>query len=313
VTFLPGRPIQQRTRGNGGWVNGDAVFIGANPPDGAVINYYQRTRHVFGRMKLEIFDSAGKLVDTLPASKRKGVNRVVWSMQTKPPRVPTAAQAAFAATSGPRVLPGEYTVRLTKGDQVVEQKLAVGLDRRATFTAEDRKLQYDEAMRAQAVFGRMTDLVDRLNGLKGLALARVAGLPAGDPLKVQGQKFADDIDVLRKEIVATKEGGAITGEERLREHLDQAYGAILSYEGRPGDYQVERINVLDRELRGVEERAKALIDGELPKLNEALKGKGLETLSRAGAEQEGARLAALKALEQARERAVVGTVREERD
>ena len=174
-------------------------------------------------------------------------------------------------------------------------------------------MQYDEAMLAQAVFGRMTDLVDRLNGLKGLALARVAGLPAGDPVKAQGQKFADDIDVLRKEIVATKEGGAITGEERLREHLDQAYGAILSYEGRPGDYQVERINVLDRELRAVEDRAKALIDNDLPKLNEALQGKGLETLSKASAEQEGARLAALKSLEQARERAAVGTAREERD
>jgi photosystem II stability/assembly factor-like uncharacterized protein len=313
VSFLPGRPIQQRIRGQGGWVNGDAVFIGANPPDGAVINYYQKTRHVFGRMKLEVFDSSGKLVDTLPASKRKGINRVVWSMQTKAPRVPTAAQAAFAATSGPRVRPGEYTVRLTKGDQVIEQKLAVGLDRRATYTADDRKVQYDEAMHAQAVFGRMTDLVDRLNGLKGLALARVAALPAGDPVKAQGQKFADDIDVLRKEIVATKEGGAITGEERLREHLDQAYGAILSYEGRPGDYQVERINVLDRELRAVEDRAKALIDGDLPKLNEALQGKGLETLSKASAEQEGARLAALKSLEQARERAAVGTAREERD
>jgi photosystem II stability/assembly factor-like uncharacterized protein len=313
VAFLPGRPIQQRIRGNGGWVNGDAVFVGANPPDGAVINYYQRTRHVFGRMKLEVLDSAGNLVDTLPASKRKGINRVVWSMQTKPPRVPTAAQAAFSATSGPRVLPGAYTIRLTKGDQVVEQKLDVGLDRRATYTAADRKVQFDEAMHAHGVFGRMTDLVDRLNGLKALALDRVAALPAGDPVKAQGQKFADDIDVLRKEIVATKEGGAITGEERLREHLDQAYGALLSYEGRPGDYQVERVRVLDRELKAVEDRATALVADGLPKLNEALKGKGLETIALASAEQEGARLAALKSLEEAQERAAVGTVREERD
>jgi photosystem II stability/assembly factor-like uncharacterized protein len=313
VTFLPGRPVQQRIRGNGGWVEGDARFSGANPPGGAVINYYQKTRHVFGRMKLEIFDSAGQLVDTLPASKRKGLNRVEWSMQTKPPRVPTAAQAAFSATSGPRVVPGTYTVRLTKGDQVLEQKLDVGLDRRATFSAADRKVQYDEAMHAQAVFGRMTDLVDRLNGLKGLALERVAGLPAGDPVRAQGQKFADDIDVLRKEIVATKEGGAITGEERLREHLDQAYGAVLSYEGRPGDYQVARIDVLDHELKGVEDRAAALLGSDLPKLNDALRGKGLETLSMAGAEREGARLAALKSLEAAQQRAAVGTVQQERD
>ena len=43
---------------------------------------------------------------------------------------------------------------------------------------------------------------------------------------------------MRKQIVATTEGGAITGEERLREHTDQLYGAILSFEGKPADYQV---------------------------------------------------------------------------
>ena len=44
----------------GGWVNGDAAFVGANPPDDAVITYYQRKRHIFGDMKLEVLDSAGK-------------------------------------------------------------------------------------------------------------------------------------------------------------------------------------------------------------------------------------------------------------
>jgi hypothetical protein len=210
-------------------------------------------------------------------------------------------------------LPGQYIVRLTKGDQVLEQKIDVGLDRRASFTLADRKVQYFEAMRAHALFGRMTDLVDRLNGLKGLALERAAGLPAGDALRPPLQRFADDIDVLRKEIVATKEGGAITGEERLREQLDHAYGALLSYEGRPGDYQVERVNVLERELKAVEDRAAALIERDLPKLNESLRGRGIEAITVASAEREGARLAALKSFEEAEERAAVGVVREERD
>ena len=313
VAFLPGRPIQQRIQGGGGWVEGDAKFSGANPPPGAMINYYQQTRHVFGRMKVEVFDGAGKLVDTLPASKRKGLNRVVWSMQSKPPRVPTAAQTAGAARSGPRVLPGTYTVRLTKGDQVLEQKVEVGLDRRASFTLDDRKAQYDEAMRAHALFGRMTDLIDRLNGLKALAMGRAAGLPATDALQQPLQGFTEQIDGLRKEIVATKEGGAITGEERLREYLDQAYGALLSYEGRPGDYQVARINALEQDLKAVEDRTKTLVDRDLPKLNELLRERGVESITMASAEREGARYAALKAFEEGTERAAVGTVREERD
>src|SRR5450756_2169258 len=96
-------------------------------------------------MKLEILDASGRVVDTPPAGKRKGINRVLWSMQEKPPRVPTAAAAAGGST-GPRVLPGTYTVRLTKGAQVVETPLVVSLDPRAPFTSADRKAQYDAAM-----------------------------------------------------------------------------------------------------------------------------------------------------------------------
>ena len=54
----------------------------------------------------------------LAASQRRGLNRVVWSLQVKPPRVPRAATLAYNASQGPRVPPGTYTVRLTKGDRV---------------------------------------------------------------------------------------------------------------------------------------------------------------------------------------------------
>ena len=301
VTFLPGGPPQQRIQGNGGWVEGDAKFVGQNPPNGAVINYYQKARHVFGRIKLEVFDSQGNLVDTPPAGKRKGINRAVWTMVTKPPRVPTAAQAAFSATSGPRVVPGKYTVRLTKGEQVIEETIEVGLDRRATFSAEDRKVQFQEVMRAHALFGRMSDLVERLNGIKALVEQREAGLKAGDAMMKRLTAFTDQVETLRKEIVATKEGGDITGEERLREHLDHAYGALNSYEGRPGDYQIERVNVLEQDFDDVSRRATMLLENELPKVNDALKKQNLEPITVAQAEDEGARMTAVRDFTRAQE------------
>ena len=66
-------------------------------------------------------------------------------MREKPPRVPPAAQIAFAGTPVRALLPGDYTVRLTKNGKVYETKLTVGLDRRAKFTEADRKAQYDAA------------------------------------------------------------------------------------------------------------------------------------------------------------------------
>ena len=50
---------------NGGWNEGDAAFNGPSRSNSAYITYYQRSRHIFGDMKIEIFDSAGKLVDTI--------------------------------------------------------------------------------------------------------------------------------------------------------------------------------------------------------------------------------------------------------
>ena len=61
AAFVQGKPSQQRLNAGGGWPEGNATFVGSNPADGATITYYQKKRHIFGKMKIEIFDSEGKL------------------------------------------------------------------------------------------------------------------------------------------------------------------------------------------------------------------------------------------------------------
>src|SRR5206468_11249609 len=207
---------------------------GNNPPDAAVITYYKRSRLLFGKVKLEVVNSSGRIIDELPGSKRPGLNRVTWTMREKPPRVPPAAQIAFAGTCGPRLVPGVYTVRLTKAGKVSETRLTVGLDRRAKFTEADRKSQFDAAMKAHALFGDESALMDRILFLRKDLAKSGAVLPEDDTLRKHVSDFDGKVDAVRKKIVATTEGGAITGEERLREHTDQLYGALLSYEGKPG-------------------------------------------------------------------------------
>jgi photosystem II stability/assembly factor-like uncharacterized protein len=279
VAFVSARPVQQRIEGQGGWANGDAVFVGDNPPDAAVINYYQRERHLFGKMKLEVLDSSGRVVDELPASKRPGLNRVMWTMRAKPPRVPPAAQIAAAGIRGPRLVPGDYTVRLTKAGKVYDTKLKIGLDRRAKFSPGDRKSQFDAAMRVVALFGDESALMDRIVGLRNALAQSGEALPEGDELRKQLSDFDGKIDGVRKKIVATTEGGAITGEERLREHTDQLYGAILSYEGKPAAYQLAYIDTLKRELGDVTKQFDQLLTHDLPVLNDSLKSKGQQPLS----------------------------------
>jgi len=275
ATFLEGRPAQQRINTSGGWPEGSAAFSGPNPPNGAWITYYQRKRHIFGRMKLEVFDSTGKLVDTLPSNNRRGISRVEWPMRLKAPRVPRAAIAAFDASEGPRVVPGTYTVKMTRGNDTYTEQLAVGLDPRVKFSVEDRKQNFDASMRVYYLLGDMSFDVERINGIRD-ALAERAGHLEKDPaLAKHLQDLSLQADAMRKDIVATKEGGAITGEERIREKTTALYGTLLSYEGRPAEYQLARIDSLKKELGDVEDKFDAFLAKELPSANKSLAQKKL--------------------------------------
>ena len=278
-TFLTGRPAIQDIQGGGGWAEGDATYVGPNPASGMVITYYQKSRHVFGKLKLEVLDDKGEVLTSLPASIRRGVNRVVWDMHAAPPRVPTAAQIAGASTQGPRVPPGVYTVRLSDNGRVSEEKINVGLDPRDAFTVADRQAQYDAVLKGRDLFNRMSDLVDQIKGLQMAALQLAQGLPDGDPVKAQLMELVDHAQDQRKLIVATKEGGAITGEIRIRENADDVYGALMSYEGAPAKYQTDRVASLSRELDDVQAAFGAIEAKELPGVNAALEKKGLKPIT----------------------------------
>jgi hypothetical protein len=167
---------------------------------------------------------------------------------------------------------------MTKGGKVSETKLTVGLDRRAKFNEADRKAQFDAAMKVHALFGDESALMDRILFLRGAVKKTAGALPEGDELRKPVSDLDAKIDAVRKQIVATTEGGAITGEERLREHTDQLYGAILAYEGKPGDYQIANIDALRKELEDVTKEFEQLVTKDLPALNDALKAKGKEAI-----------------------------------
>jgi len=279
AVFLGARPVEQRIEASGGWVNGAAAFVGANPPDGAVITYYQRTRHLFGKLKIDIRDAQGKVIDEVPASTRRGINRVVWTMHLRPPRVPPAAQLAQAGTQGPRVLPGPYTVHMEKNGKIYETTLTVGLDSRVTWSEAERKAQYEAATKVYALFNAESALFDRIAGLReAVADAGEHGHPSA-ALLARLKGFDASLDSVRKKIVATTEGGAITGEERLREHTDQLYGAITSWDGPPSDYQLENIAALSAQLSDISQEFEHLTATDLPALNRALHEAGAPPLA----------------------------------
>ena len=205
--------------------------------------------------------------------------------------MPTAASAAFGATVGPRLLPGTYTVRMTRGTAVYTTPLKIVPDPRAKYSPQERKAQFDLALHLSDLLGEMTFTVDRMNGIRHALEKRAAALPASDPLVGRLNAASAHVDDLRKKIVATKEGGMITGEERLRENLCDLYGNVVSYEGRPSQTQVERAAAIAHELGDVEKSLESWAAADLPRINSDLEASGakqVELLTRQEWSKEGA-------------------------
>jgi hypothetical protein len=128
------------------------------------------------------------------------------------------------------------------------------------------------------MFGAMSQLVDRIELAKQSAAARRKALQGGDVLGKTLAALEGRLDDLKKVIVATKEGGAITGEERIREHADHLYSALLGYEGRPAKYLLERIDVLNRELDEVKVEFESLAARQIRPLDGELQRRKLEPI-----------------------------------
>jgi hypothetical protein len=258
--------------------DGDAEFNGQSPDEFASIVYYQKKRHIFGDLKFEIYNQKGELVSTLSGDKRKGLNRLPWAMRMKPPRVPAGAGIVpnMFAIIGPRVPLGTYTVKMIKGQQTYTSTLELAPDPRANYSPEDRALQQQTVMKLYTEMARLTFVAESVVDVRDQARKRLAQLPANSPAAKDVQRLADSMEELRARLVAVKEGGGITGEEKLREKLGELYGSVNGYDGRPSQSQLDSLQTLLGELDKAEADFQKTANAQLQSVNPALEKEKLE-------------------------------------
>lgn len=278
ATFVESRPSVLTIPAFEFGFNGDAEYVGRSASESALITYYQKKRHIFGDLKFEVYDPAGKLVSTIPGSKRRGLNRIEWSMRMKPPKVPPAAALVpnFFSFVGPRIMEGAYTVKMIKNKDVYTTELKIVPDPRSKHTREDRAMQYETVMKLYNMLGQLTYVVDTITDARDQGKDRAAKLPAGDPTRKRVEDLAKSLEAIRSKIVATKEGGGITGEEKIREQMGSLYGSVNGYEGRPTRSQIDRMTALGKEFDAVAAEFEALTKKELSAVNGALEKAKLE-------------------------------------
>lgn len=150
-----------RTPGSGGFQLPPNAAFGANPPNGAVIHYYLKTRPK--EITLEFTDAGGKTIrkftgkppiEGAPAPPPNpnepnlttdiGLNRFVWNY-----RLPNAVGLPGlimwgGSLAGPRVAPGNYQVKFAvDGKLISTETFAVKADPRLSTTQAEFQKQFD--------------------------------------------------------------------------------------------------------------------------------------------------------------------------
>jgi photosystem II stability/assembly factor-like uncharacterized protein len=279
VAMLPSRPSPLAILSSEQRFDGDATFSAGALDESATITYYLKKRHIVGDSRVEIYDAAGKLVSTLPAGKRRGINRVEWPMRLPAPKMPAGNSIILGggAFFGPRMPEGTYTVKLVKGKDVYTSTVQLVADPRSTYTAEDRALQQKTVLRLYGMIASFNSLTERVLGLRDQANARAAKLSGGD--KKQLTDMANKLGSMHKTLVATREGGWLSGEEELRERLGGLYGAVNTYDGRPSESQLTEMETLSKQLDQKVAAFDALVKQELAAANRVLKNRKVDEIT----------------------------------
>ena len=210
--FKPGDAVRVRRN-----VNGDTPFPpevphAANPPLGAILYYYLRSKPA-GDVTLDVLDASGNVVRRLssapipplpdpppavpdywlekprPMPVEAGLNRINWNIRYDNPPAFTHNYAQVmgavagdtpASPEGPLALPGVYTLKLTVDGRTYTQTLTVKNDPRSPASAADLRAQHELQMKLSEGAAEAWDGYKQVTAMRDAVAAVTHANPPAD-------------------------------------------------------------------------------------------------------------------------------------
>jgi photosystem II stability/assembly factor-like uncharacterized protein len=297
------------TRWLGGWSNaGSSAGAGANPLDGATLNYYLPTE-TEEEIKIEIVGSQGNSIRTLSSiakprpnddshpdvregtknepdlTTKAGLNRVSWNLLLDGAQeIPDAVIDIGAPRYGPMALPGDYTVRLLVGAQTFSQPLEIVADPRKPFDlqAATEHLEFQIQIRDQMT--EIAQMVETIRAVRDQISARDRLLQNKDEARelIQaGQTLVEELDSIENrihnphaevayDVLAGRHGGA-----QLYSRLSWLFEGTREHDGPPTQGMLEVGAELTEELASQRQALQEVLDTGLEEMNRLTSEQGL--------------------------------------
>ena len=253
------------------------------PPAGAMIDYWL-PNGATGPVTLEVLDGSGTVIRRFTsdgAGEREqtpdqpgmrapemvtvgtprlrnvpGLNRFTWDLTLAPPVDPSrqgGGGGGFGRTSGPVIVPGNYTVRLAAGGKTMTQPLTVLIDPREAkdgVTIADLREQFQHNMKVRDMVTEVNQLVATVESARQ-RLKNATGAQA-DTLR--------KLDELHAKVVTA----AIRySKPELQAHIQYLYSLTTQADQKIGRDAVERLRVLRTELDQRQSDVRALLGAKV--------------------------------------------------
>jgi photosystem II stability/assembly factor-like uncharacterized protein len=298
VYLFPAADAVRWRVGDGSWGSRYGRF--PNPPIGASIYYFLKNKPK-GELKIEVLDARNRLLRTLSSTPREpdmsseyelaedfkkkalaiepGVQRAVWDLcwegatKIKAGKIDTGDPA-----SGPRAVPGTYSVRLTVDGQTLTSPLKIVPDPEGTTSPADLDSQLTFALRVRDDVSKLTALVNQLRSIREQLQARTKVLdgrksePAVSALLTSSQDTIKKTDALEAKFhnpaadvvydILAMRGGA-----KLYSRLAPLQMWSIESEGPPTTGMTQVLESQEKELAELEAEARALLAGDVASVN----------------------------------------------
>src|ERR1043166_4427841 len=243
---------------------------GQNPPDGAILDYYLKAKPS-GPITLAVFDHLGKSVrrfssddqpepvgndlnvptywvrppHVLPAE--PGMHRWIWDLRYRPPDAlshtyPISAiyQDTPRYPLGPRVMPGQYLVKLTVDGKTYSQPLTVKMDPRNKTPLPGLTQQFTLSRRAYAAMNEDYAALQELRKVRAQLRERRQKAGSGG--------LADKIAALDQKAAALEDAGSSESLPRLNGELSSILGILQGSDSTPTAQAAKAVTELRKAL-----------------------------------------------------------------
>ena len=281
-------------------------FAGANPRTGVIFDYcLPKTWNKDSILTLEVVRADGKVVRTIDSSDksgkktwqggpapeprlpaRAGLNRFNWDLRTDP--IPGVANIfVMGGHAGPRVVPGEYTLRISTdqdGMGAIETTAIVLADPRVEGTEEDYVAQQKTLDEIRDLVTDIHQSVTQFRTVKSQLSGQLALLKNMDDQKELAKAAKSALDAINKwesNLIQPKQKtfqDVINFRNKLNAELIYLGGQIDANEPKPTKACIDRLAELAEQWQNAETELQQVVSGPVAEFNAAYKKSSLPAL-----------------------------------